>query len=168
MSPKESCAALAAFLGTAAEYLAQHCAWAVRRSRLATTIEFAHVIPPAPCNKELRRQSHESASHGFVSLITFMALPQVLFDCLAGNRIQFAIQITIHQFCSFFAVHLFILTDVGRQIFLKFAAGAGEPRHNCARAGFARSRLFPCRRDLPGVAAPGSHEIPQAIHPSLL
>jgi hypothetical protein len=47
----------------------------------------------------------------FVSLIAFRALPQVLFDFLTGNWIQFAIQITIHQLCGFLAVHLFLLTD---------------------------------------------------------
>ena len=45
----------------------------------------------------------------FVGLITFIALPQMLFDRLAGDRIQFAIQIAIHKFFSFFAVHLFSL-----------------------------------------------------------
>jgi hypothetical protein len=32
--------------------------------------------------------------------------PQVLPDRLAGNRIQFAIQVTIHPFCRLFAGHL--------------------------------------------------------------
>ena len=41
-----------------------------------------------------------------LSLLTVTATPQVLPDRLAGNRIQFAIQVAIHQFCSFFAVHL--------------------------------------------------------------
>jgi hypothetical protein len=31
-----------------------------------------------------------------IRLLTFTAVPQVLFDRLAGNRIKFAIQITIH------------------------------------------------------------------------
>src|SRR6266567_685952 len=68
-----------------------------------------------------------------VGLITVRALPQVLFDCLAGNWIQFAIQITIHQFYGFLTVHLFLLTEASRQIFPELAARAGEPRHD--RAG---------------------------------
>src|SRR5947208_1659393 len=42
-------------------------------------------------------------------MIAVATLPQVFFDFLVGSRIQFAIQITIHQFFSFFAVHLFSL-----------------------------------------------------------
>ena len=65
-----------------------------------------------------------------VDLIAVMALAQVLFNRLVGNGIQFAIQITIHQFYSFFAVHLFLLTDPSCQTFLKFVPCASQPRHD--------------------------------------
>src|SRR6266404_2831953 len=68
VSLEEWFAAPAAFFGTAAEHLAQHFAWAVRRSLSVTRIEFAHVIPRALCNRELRCQPHVLASHAFCRL----------------------------------------------------------------------------------------------------
>src|SRR5436190_24396670 len=133
MSAKELFAALAAFSEIATDYFAHHFAWAVPRSLFATRIESARAILPVPCNRELRCQARELASHAFCRLDHSTTLPQVLFDCLAGNWIQFAIQITIHQFRSFFAVHLFLLTNPNRQTFPELGARAGEPRHDRTR-----------------------------------
>jgi hypothetical protein len=40
-----------------------------------------------------------------IRMLAVTAIPQVPLDFLVSNGIQFAIQITIHQIYSFFAVH---------------------------------------------------------------
>src|SRR5438034_85016 len=62
-------AALLAAVGLRVDLAAHYRPYLSRRLRLVKTIEFAHVIPGAPCNKELRCQSCESASHGFCKQI---------------------------------------------------------------------------------------------------
>src|SRR5438067_13801871 len=97
----------------------------------------------------------------FVGSITATAVSQMLLNCLAGNRIQFAIQITIHQFYSFFALH-FISPY---QCESPNIPSAWLAREQVATSRYltesARYRRFLCRRDLPGVARSRSPEIPR-------
>src|SRR5438046_7894165 len=76
-------------------------------------------------------RAHERAMR-FVGLIAVATVPQMLFDLLVSDRIQFTIQITIHQVFTLFAVHLFLFTHPSRQIFPKFGARTSQPRHHRA------------------------------------
>src|SRR5437762_14015621 len=91
----------------------------------------------------------------FVGLITFTTDPQVLFDRLVGNWIQFAIPITIHQFYSFFTVHLLLLTDPSRQIFPELGTRAGEPRHDRTRRNRSEERRVGKEWSRRGARPPG-------------
>src|SRR5436305_119596 len=102
-----------------------------------------------------------------VCLLTVTAVPQVPFDCLAGKRIQFAIQITIHQFSRFFAVHLISPYRCEPPKIPSAWPARGRAATSPSPEESVRCRQSPCKIALPGAAASGSHEIRPAIHPSL-